>query len=246
MQSGCHGSFIGQLNLEIIDGKIEHFHHKLIEVASDMSPDPHVQQLVDDTLKPYKKELDEIVGYTDIPLHRYAQLETTMDNLLLEALLDTTSASIAFSNGWRYGAPIQKGPITMNDLWNIIPTNPPVSTVEMTGADIVAMLEENIERTFASDPYDQMGGYLKRCLAMTLYIKLENPAGLRIQEAYIGNELLNEDNTYHVTFVTVQGVPKKYGTNRQNLSIHAIDALKQYVQKHEVVSPSLRRTVQIV
>src|SRR5699024_6390579 len=195
MQSGCHGSFIGQLNLEIIDGKIEHFHHKLIEVASDMSPDPHVQQLVDDTLKPYKKELDEIVGYTDIPLHRYAQLETTMDNLLLEALLDTTSASIAFSNGWRYGAPIQKGPITMNDLWNIIPTNPPVSTVEMTGADIVAMLEENIERTFASDPYDQMGGYLKRCLGMTLYIKLENPAGLRIQEAYIGNELLNEDNT---------------------------------------------------
>jgi len=243
MQSGCHGSFIGQLNLEIIDGKIEHFHHKLIEVASDMSPDPHVQQLVDDTLKPYKKELDEIVGYTDIPLHRYAQLETTMDNLLLEALLDTTSASIAFSNGWRYGAPIQKGPITMNDLWNIIPTNPPVSTVEMTGADIVAMLEENIERTFASDPYDQMGGYLKRCLGMTLYIKLENPAGLRIQEAYIVNELLNEYNTYHVTFVTVQGVPKKYGTNRQNLSIHAIDALKQYVQKHEVVSPSLRRTV---
>src|SRR5690625_6436380 len=98
-----------------------------------------------------------------------------MDNLLLESLLDVSGAEIAFSNGWRYGAPIPPGEITMNDLWNIIPTNPPVSIVEITGAEIIQMLEENIENTFASDPYKQMGGYLKRCLGMKMFIKLENP-----------------------------------------------------------------------
>jgi len=34
----------------------------------------------------------------------------------------------------------------------------PTSTVELTGQEIVAMLEENLERPFARDPYDEMGG----------------------------------------------------------------------------------------
>jgi sulfur-oxidizing protein SoxB len=54
-------------------------------------------------------------------------MEATMDNLLLKALVDISGAELAFSNGWRYGTPVVPGPITVNDLWNIIPTNPPVS-----------------------------------------------------------------------------------------------------------------------
>src|SRR5699024_11250433 len=89
-------------------------------------------------------------------------------NLLLEALLWETEADVAFSNGWRYGAPIAPGPITMRDIWNIIPTNPLVSVVMLTGAEILSMLEENLEHTFAADPYEQMGGYMKRCLGWNL------------------------------------------------------------------------------
>jgi hypothetical protein len=29
---------------------------------------------------------------------------------------------------------------------------------------------------FAADPYQQMGGYVKRCLGLTLYVKFENLA----------------------------------------------------------------------
>jgi len=75
-----------------------------------------------------------------------------MDNFLLQALLESTGAQVAFSNGWRYGAPVIPGKITMNDLYNIIPMNPPVSTVELTGGEIRAMLEENLERTFSCNP----------------------------------------------------------------------------------------------
>src|SRR5699024_5711273 len=124
IQSGCHGSFIGKLELDIEDGEIKNLHHELIEVAEEIVPDPDVQTIIDKTMKPYRGLLDSVVGYTDIALNRVAQLETTMDNLLLESLIHTTKAEIAFSNGWRYGAPIPNGEITMNDLWNIIPTNP--------------------------------------------------------------------------------------------------------------------------
>lgn len=246
IQSGCHGSFIGRLDLEIHQGKIQSFHHQLLEVAEDIDPDPSVQGLVDQVMQPYKEKLQPTIGQTSTALNRYAQLETTMDNLLLQALKDETGAELAFSNGWRYGAPVPVGPITMNDLWNMIPTNPPVSLVEITGEELLHMLEENLENTFASDPYKQMGGYVKRCLGMKMFIKVENPNGMRIQDLFIGDELVEKEKSYLTTFVTVQGVPKKYGRNRRNLDTHAIDTLKKYIEKEKTVSAELRGTIQLI
>ena len=36
-----------------------------------------------------------------------------LDNLLVQALRSHTGAQIAFSNGWRYGAPVIPGPVTV-------------------------------------------------------------------------------------------------------------------------------------
>ena len=134
----------------------------------------------------------------------------------------------------------------MNDLWNIVPPNPPVSVVELTGREMREMIEDNLEHTLAADPYRQMGGSLKRCLGQTVYVKFENPAGSRIQQLFVGDEELDRDGTYTAAFVTTQGVPKKYGRNRRDLEIHAIDALKHYMTKHPSVNASLWGTVVVV
>ena len=42
--------------------------------------------------------------------------------------------------------------------------------------------------------------------------------------------MLDPLRTYPVTFVTEQGVPKKYGINRRNLERTAVDALKVYLE----------------
>jgi len=170
-------------------------------------------------------------------------MEATMDNLLLRALIDVSDAELAFSNGWRYGAPVLRGPITINDLWNIIPTNPPVSLCEITGAELWEMMEENLEHTFSRDPYQQMGGYVKRCLGLNIYFKVENPKGKRIQEFFVGGKRLDRSKTYTACFVTSQGVPERYGSNRQDLDVDAIDALEQYLAKHDKVSAELRGSI---
>jgi 2',3'-cyclic-nucleotide 2'-phosphodiesterase (5'-nucleotidase family) len=170
-------------------------------------------------------------------------MEATMDNLLLQALIDVGGAELAFSNGWRYGAPVVPGPVTFNDLWNIIPTNPPISVCELSGAELWEMMEENLERTFSHDPYKQMGGYVKRCLGLNIYFKVENPEGKRIQEFFVGGERLDQSKTYSVCFVTSQGVPERFGQNRQDLDVDAIEALRQYLGKHERVSAELRGSI---
>jgi 2',3'-cyclic-nucleotide 2'-phosphodiesterase (5'-nucleotidase family) len=243
IQSGCHGSFLGRLDLEVEDKRVKKFQHQLLTVKEDIIPDPVVEELVQQATDPYREMLVERVGYTRTPLNRNTILESTMDNLLLESLLSSTPAEVAFSNGWRYGAPVPPGPVTMNDLWNIIPTNPPVSTVELTGREIWNMLEVNAELTFSRDPYQQMGGYLKRCRGLELYLKIENPPGQRVQEIFIQGKPLEAGRTYQAVFVTSQGVPSIYGSNRVDTDLKAVDVLKSYVEGIERVETPLEGNV---
>lgn len=242
IQSGCHGSFLGRLDLEMNGGRVVDYRHQLIEVESNVTPDPEVDDLVRQAIAPYQEELSMIVGETATALNRGTTLETTMDNFLLQALQESTGAQLAFSNGWRYGAPIIPGKVTLNDLYNMIPMNPPISTVELTGEEIVVMLEENLERTFARDPYDQMGGYVKRGLGFNASIKIENPYGTRVQQVFVGDEELQPGRYYSAVFVTEQGVAQKYGRNRQHHTQRSIEALKTYSTRHRPLSAELRGT----
>jgi sulfur-oxidizing protein SoxB len=234
IQSGCHGSFLGRLDLTVENRRVKRFDHDLIVVGEAIRPHPEVEEKVSAVMDPHRERLSRVVGETRTALNRNTVLEATMDNFLLQALLSITDADMAFSNGWRYGAPVPPGPVTANDLWNIIPVNPPVSTVEITGRELRAMMEENLERTFARDPYEQMGGYVKRCAGVSLYCKLENPPGLRIQEFFAGGKRLDPDAVYQAAFVTEQGVPAKYGENREALDIRAIEVLERYLARGPV------------
>ncbi|MCK9307911.1 MAG: bifunctional metallophosphatase/5'-nucleotidase, partial [Methanoculleus sp.] len=146
IQSGCHGSFIGRLDLTVENRRVKQFDHELIVIGEEIRPHLEVEELVGKVMDPHHERLSRVVGETRTGLNRNTVLEATMDNFLLQALLDVTGAQMAFSNGWRYGAPVPPGPLTANDLWNIIPVNPPVSTVEITGRELRAMMEENLER----------------------------------------------------------------------------------------------------
>jgi len=243
IQSGCHGSFMGRLDLKIENKKIIEYKHQLITIEESIEEDIDIKKEVDQIMNPLKEKLGEVLGYTDIPLNRNLVLESTMDNLLLDSLLDLTGADMAFSNGWRYGAPILPGPITRNDLWNIIPVNPPVSTVRLSGKELWEMMEVNLERTFAPDPYEQMGGYVKRCAGINLYFKIENPEGERIQKLFVKGKEVDFNKIYDVAFVTSQGVREGYGKNRKQLDIKAIENLERYLKKVKRVSPKLRNTI---
>lgn len=245
-QSGCHGSFLGKLDLTLRDGRIVDFSHELITIDESIEPDPEVEALVEQALSPHRQMLDEELGLVETPLHRYRVLESTMDTFLLQSLIDLTGAQMAFSNGWRYGAPIPQRPLTRNDLWNIIPVDPPVQTAKLTGKELWDMLEKNLERTFSRDPYHQMGGYVKRCLGLNLYFKIENANNQRIQELFVGGERVDFDREYDVCFVTSQGVRKEYGSQREKLDISAIAALEKYLQKRRKISIQLQNTINAI
>ena len=144
-----------------------------------------------------------------------------------DAIAAAAGTRMAFSNGWRYGAPILPGAVTMEHLWNIVPTHPPISTVELTGEELRAMLEFNLERTYSPDPYCQMGGFVKRCRGLNLYFKMENPKGHRIEDLLVDGVPIQPGRVYRAAMLGEQGVPQEYGRKRQKIEIDAIQSLQQ-------------------
>lgn len=229
IQSGCHGSFLGRLDLDIESGRIVGRQHCLIPITEDLPADPEVAALVAKAVTPAADLRRQIVGHSDRILHRGTCMDAPMDDALVAAIAQAADTEIAFSNGWRYGGPIPAGPVTMHDLWCIIPTNPPIGVVTLTGAEILAMMEENLEATFSGDPFRQRGGYVKRFCGLTINAKLENPAGHRIETAFDPDgRPLNPDSRHRVAFATSQAVPDKFGQDRHDLDMTAISALKDW------------------
>lgn len=237
IQCGAHGSFVGHLKLSVYNNKITQHEYKLIEVSADIDSDEHIERMVNDIMTPYRSLQKQVVGKTDTVLHRYSTFSSSMDNLLLEAISKATGVDIAFSNGWRYGPPINKGDITLWDLYNMVPMDPIISIVDMTGQEIVDMLEENFERTFSANPMEQMGGYCKRYLGLQIKFHIENPYGYRIEEIYCRGERLKKEKTYKAVYITEQGVSDKYGSNRVHLETTTVEALIAYL-KESVDNPN--------
>lgn len=233
IQSGALASSIGYLNLEFEDKKLLNILHEYIVLDETVKEDSEFLNMLneDAILSKYKTYLDEEIGESKIDLHRGSSFYGTMDYLLLDAMRNTTGLDIAFSNGWRYGGAVEKGKITRRDLYRIVPMDPPIMTAEMTGEELCQMLEDNLEKTFSTDPFGQMGGYIKRNSGLKVYWKLENPKGHRIQKIFVGDEELDLKKNYKVAYVTRQGVPETFGKNHKEFGVNSIEAMERLLEK---------------
>lgn len=243
IQSGCHGSFVGRLDLTVDGGQITDVRHELICIDERIEADAEMASMVDHVMAPHRAFLGQVVGQAQAPLDRATSLEATMDNVLLDAIAAAAGTRLAFSNGWRYGAPILPGDVTMEHLWNIVPTQAPISTVDLTGEELRTMLEANLERTYSPDPYCQMGGFVKRCRGLNLYFKMENPKGRRIEDLLVNGAPIDPGRIYRAAMLGEQGVPKKFGSGRQEIGVDAIESLKQHFARGRAVRGSRRGSV---
>jgi 2',3'-cyclic-nucleotide 2'-phosphodiesterase (5'-nucleotidase family) len=232
MQSGFSGSFLGRLDVAVEGSGVVDFRHSLRVIDDAIPADRAVQAVVDEALHPYRERMAEVVGATATALHRMTVLEAPMDNLITDAYLALTGAEVAFSHGWRYGTPVPPGPVTMGDLWQMIPTNPEVFTTTMAGAEIRDKLEDSLESVFAADPMAQKGGYLIRTSGISAQVRLNNPYGARVLALEIGGAPYAAQRVYTVASAGEQDIQ---AAEKQGTGVRAIEALRRYFARHAPV-----------
>lgn len=183
--SGSHGKFISRVDLDIRDGKMMGFRHKLIPIFADViQPDAEMAALVDDARAPYLAEMSEEVGTTESLLYRRGNFNGTWDDLICDAILSERDAQIALSPGVRWGASLMPGDaIRREDIHNATSmTYGAVYRNEMTGETLKTVLEDVADNIFNPDPYYQQGGDMVRVGGLSYAIDITKPIGQRISD----------------------------------------------------------------
>jgi sulfur-oxidizing protein SoxB len=183
--SGSHGKFVSQVDLDVADGAVKGWRHRLIPIFADViTPDAEMAALIDEQRAPYEAELNRVLGRTESLLYRRGNFNGTIDDLLCEAMLNVRDAEIALSPGFRWGTSILPGEdITVDLLHNSVSmTYPAVYRTPMTGEMLHTILEDVADNLFNVDPYYQQGGDMVRVGGMGYTIDPLKPMGSRISD----------------------------------------------------------------
>ena len=245
VEPGSMGSFLGRLDVTVGEhgGVVDHEFELIPIRAVDYPEDAGVKKLVDDALAPYRARANEVVGRSETPLMRYDVLESTTDDFVTDAVREVGGAQIGFSNGFRFAPPIPAGAITEGDLWNILPLDARMKKGWVTGEQLHAYLENELELVFSPDPWKLSGGWGPRASGMNMLFTAKAPKGSRLRDVTVQGAPLRDDERYTIAGCERAGEPldvicRLRGAHDPEvlpMSIH--QALRQYLAKHPVIAP---------
>ena len=156
VQAWEHNRVLGQLNMVFdADGVLTEWDGDTIFLAEDITPDPDMDALVERLRQPLGDFLTQTVGSTESHLEGAEEVcrfeECSLGNLITDALRATTGAQIAFHNGGGIRASIDTGEITVGEVFDVLPFSNTFVIFELSGADIVAALENSVSRTDSTE-----------------------------------------------------------------------------------------------
>ena len=199
VQCGSHGKMVGQLDLKVSKGHVIAYEQTLFPIRTrDVTPDPHIAAYIKKLRAPYKAELERVIGKTTTLLYRQGTWQSTADNLVTDALRSRTNQDIAIKQPGRYGAAVLPGPITVEDIYNIIPAEAPIYQIKFSGSDLNMMFESAIDNVITDDVLQQIGGYMWRFSGIELSIDLSKPYPKRIQTFTINGKPVNDKKLYSI------------------------------------------------
>jgi len=241
--SGSNGKFVSRVDLDVRDGRMMGFKHKLIPIFSDViTPDAQVAALIDEQRAPYINELTEVIGQSESLLYRRGNFNGSWDDLICQALIEEREADISMSPGVRWGPSILPGQdITREDIWNVTSMSyGKAYRTEMTGEFIHVILEDVADNLFNVDPYYQQGGDMVRIGGMGYRIDINQPQGSRISELTLlkTGERIDPAKNY----VVAGWASVNEGTEGPQIW----DVVEDYIRKQGTVSVAPNNSVKVV
>jgi sulfur-oxidizing protein SoxB len=202
VNSGAHGKFLSRLDLDVRGGRVVGHRYRLLPVLAGAVPaDPDMARLIREIRDPHEATLGERLAVSDSLLYRRGNFNGTFDELILDALRARADAEVAFSPGFRWGITIVPGQaITLEDVYaHTALTYASTWTRELTGAEILRLMEDVADNLFHPDPYYRQGGDMVRVGGLTYAIEPGQPMGRRIRAVRVGARPLDTARRYRAT-----------------------------------------------
>lgn len=241
-QGGAHGKYVANLDVRVENKKIVEFSYELQKVQqSRVAADPEIKKLVDEAYAPHEEKLGEVIGRSEVMIYRRDYWQSPMGNMLTDALRGITGSDIAFFPAWRYGATLLPGDITVEDIYNVVPTGGTINTFNMSGKSLKRLMNNTLNGFLDRDPYSRVGGDMIRFGGMELVYDISRPYGQRSVSLKVGGKEIVDDKEY-----SVASVHTRFQNNVLFGATHAkdtgevfVDELIEYIRKHSPMSPVL-------
>jgi sulfur-oxidizing protein SoxB len=199
--AGSNSKFLGVLDFDVRDGKIQAFKYRLLPVFANFLPaDAEMDALINKVRAPYEGKLSEKLAMTQDTLYRRGNFNGTFDQLIVDALMEVKGADMAFSPGFRWGTSLLPNtPILMEHLMDQTATTYSYTTLtDLSGETIKTIMEDVADNLFNPDPYYQQGGDMVRVGGMTYAIEPKAAMGSRIQDMRLNGKPIEAGKTYRV------------------------------------------------
>lgn len=252
VEPGAFGSFVGKLDLQFKNGKLVRDNYELVEIGADKyTPDEKIGAIIKENEKPFQQNIENIVGYSTIPLYRYFVVENTIDTLVLNALhWQLPEIDVVLSNGFRFcpprNTPDTTGniPITEGYVYDMLPVNSTVRKAKVSGKQVRDWMERELNNVFAENAADRLGGWVIKFKGMEVSFRAFAKYGDRVQKIKIGGEPIENEKIYSICACEREGDPSDMLCRMRNVkeasntpySLHQV--MFDYLKTNSPVTPT--------
>jgi len=242
--TGEYDKNLGVVELTIKNGKVTDKKASLVnkEATADVVADEELTAKIAEIKAEQDKVLSEVIGTTAVKLDGERELvragETNLGNLITDAMIETSGADLAITNGGGIRASIEAGEITKGEVITVLPFGNYIVTKTIKGSDIKAALEHG------TDAYPELKGAFPHVSGLTFTIDTSKEVGNRVVSILVNGQALDMEKEYVVAtndFMAAGGDDyTMFADYPITNEFPALDeAVINYIQKEQVVAPKV-------
>ncbi len=235
VQAGSYLTKVGRTTLTI-DKKSRRViaaKDELLDLWADLvGQDPAVKGLVDAAQEEVGEQFKLVVATATASLEKpRSGPESGLGSWMADCYRDWAGADAAFQNTGGIRAAIPAGPVTLRDLFNVMPFDNMMVTMKMTGKQLRSALDHAMG---AARPV-QVGG-------LTASYHVGAPSGMRLETVTVAGAPLDDERTYSVTtldFMVTGGdrYDEFVAASPVQTGTLARDVLRSCAEKQKMIAP---------
>ena len=200
VQAYAYGKYLGKVDITFDDaGEVTEISGEPILLDASVAEDEAAVARMVELAAPLEELRNKVVTSIDEPLGGDRSVcraqECSMGTLIADAMLARVAdqgIQVAIQNGGGIRASIDAGEVTMGEVLTVLPFQNTLSTFEVTGAVLVAALENGVSQI------EDGAGRFPQVAGMSYAFDASQPAGSRVSDVMVGGAPIDLEKVYGV------------------------------------------------
>ncbi|AFM26414.1 bifunctional metallophosphatase/5'-nucleotidase [Desulfomonile tiedjei] len=150
VQADAYSEYVGKLDLEVSGGNVVKYHGELMALGPDIKEDPQITAIIEEHQKVFGPEMRRPIGKAEIFLDGSkrsvrSDRTTNLGSILSYLMAEYAKTDVALINGGSIRESINEGPITLMDIYTVLPFSNIVVKMTLSGEELRSVLQRSVE-----------------------------------------------------------------------------------------------------